>query len=158
MSYTPSPQASLASPQPKRVLLAFLLAPLAGPLGIAISMALPLMISDPDPSKLVVFMLLIYAFATPVVYFFSIVLGIPFYLLLRATLGLTKPGLIIGWAVVGMVSQFCFSGFDLPDRGGEILHYLPFAIGGAAIGFFFWRILSVDTTLKQISDREREMA
>jgi hypothetical protein len=108
-------------------------------------MTVPVLILNPNPVGLIAPFFLIYAFATPVVYFFSIVLGLPFYLLLGTTLGITKPGLIIGWAVVGMVSQFCFTGFDLPDRVGEMLHYIPFALGGAAVGFVFWHILSAKT-------------
>jgi hypothetical protein len=99
-------------------------------------------------------------FATPVVYFFSIVLGLPFYLLLRSTLGLTKPGLIIGWAVVGMVSQFCFSGFDLPGQVGDVLLYLPFALGGAAEGGAFWGILYNTTERNQTqieSEQQHEL-
>lgn len=161
MSLTASPQTSLASPQPKRVLLAFLLAPLAGPLGIAMGMGVPVMISNPDPIGLIGFVLLVYVFATPVVYFFSIVLGLPFYLLLGSTLGLTKAGLIIGWAGVGMASIFCFLGFDLPDRVGEMLLYLPFALGGAAVGLVFWRILCANDELKQSqaeNEKRHEMA
>lgn len=161
MSPTVFPQASLATPQPKRLLLAFLLAPLAGPLGIAMGMGIPFMVNNPDPFELMGFILLVYVFATPFVYFFSMVLGLPFYLLLRSTLGLTKPGLIIGWAGVGMASAFCFSGFDLPNRVGEILLYLPFALGGAAVGFVFWRILCANIGLKQRqaeNEKRHEMA
>jgi hypothetical protein len=127
----------LASPQPKRLLLAFLLAPLAGPLGISIGMTVPLVIESGNPVILLGSMPLIYVIATPFVYIFSIVLGLPFFLLLHLTLGLTKPGLIIGWAAVGMISAFCFTGFNIPDRAGEMLFYLPFALGGAAVDFAF---------------------
>jgi hypothetical protein len=142
-------------------MLAFMLAPLAGPLGIAMSVAVPFMISNPNPFELIGLILLIYVFATPVVYFFSIVLGLPFYLLLRSTLGLSEPGLIIGWAGIGMASAFCFFGFDLPDRLGEILLYLPFALGGAAVGFVFWHILCANDELKQrqaVIEERHEMA
>lgn len=139
---TGSSQQMLASPRPKRLLLAFLLAPLAGSLGISIGIAVPWSIASGEPTMMLSGLAPIYIIATPFVYFFSIVLGLPFFLILHLTQGLSRPGLIVGWTMVGMVSLFCLTGFDLPERAAEMLLYLPFALGGAAVGYVFWAILS----------------
>ncbi|MEJ2453124.1 MAG: hypothetical protein P8103_03070 [Candidatus Thiodiazotropha sp.] len=87
---------------------------------------------------------LLYLFATPFVYIFSFLLGLPFFLLLHSTLGLSKWRLIVGWAMVGVLSIFCLTGFTIPNRVVEALIFPPFALGGAAVGFAFWWILSTD--------------
>ena len=136
---------ALASPRPKRLLLAFLLAPLAGPVGISIGMAVPWVIESGNPMFLLSGLPLIYIIATPFVYFFSIVVGLPAFLLLHLSLGLSRPKLIVVWAVVGMVSLFCLTGFQLPGRAQDLLLYMPFALGGAAVGYAFWVILTAPT-------------
>ena len=139
-----SSQMALASPQPKRLLLAFLLAPLAGPVGISIGMGMSWFIESGEPMLLLSGFPLIYIIATPFVYFFSIVIGLPAFLLLHLSLGLSGLKLIVVWAVVGMVSLFCLTGFQLPNRAQDLLFYMPFALGGAAVGYSFWVILSAD--------------
>jgi hypothetical protein len=141
------------------VLLAFLLAPLAGPLGISIGIALPIAVENSNPLLLIGALPLIYIIAAPVVYFFSIILGLPFFLMLHLSLGLSRTGLIIGWAAVGVISMMCLSGFNFLDSMADILIYLPFALGGGAIGFLFWLILITEpipplysTTKKQKQD------
>jgi hypothetical protein len=142
MNTTESSHLLLASPRPKRLLLAFLIAPLAGSLGISIGMSLPLLIESGDPAMLLGGIPLITVIATPFVYFFSIVLGLPFFLLLHLSLGLSRLGLTVGWAVVGMLSFICLAGFSLPNRAEEVLLLFPFALGGAAVGYAFWAILT----------------
>lgn len=137
-----SSQLLLASPKPKRLLLAFLLAPLAGPLGISIGFSVPLAFESSDPAMLLGGIPLVSVIATPFVYFFSIVVGLPFFLLLHLTLGLSRLKLIITWAVVGMLSFGCLTGFQFSRRPEDLLIYLPFALGGAVEGYAFWAILS----------------
>jgi hypothetical protein len=136
-------QQALALPQPKRVLLAFLLAPLAGPLGISIGISLPMAVENGSPMMLIGAAPLICLIATPVVYVFSIILGLPFFLLLHLSLGLSRAGLVLGWAAVGVISLMCLSGFTLPESRSDALIYLPFAMGGAAVGLSFWGILTL---------------
>lgn len=142
MNTTEASQLLLDSPKPKRLLLAFLLAPLAGPLGISIGMSVPLVFESGDPAMLLGGIPLISVIATPFVYFFSIVVGLPFFLLLHLTLGLSKLKLILTWAVVGMLSLACLTGFQFTRRPDDLLIYLPFALGGAMEGYTFWAILS----------------
>lgn len=94
----------VTSPRPSRIFLAFLIAPLAGPLGIYIGMA-PILFHTANILALVGALPFFYLFAGPVVYFFSILLGLPFFLLLHLTWGVSRNSLIVGWAVVGVISM-----------------------------------------------------
>jgi hypothetical protein len=85
-----------------------------------------------------------YIFAAPVVYFFSILLGPPFFLLLHLTRGVTRNRLIAGWAVIGVVSFMSLTRFAIPRSVDDLLFYMPFALGGAAVGLLFCWILSTD--------------
>jgi hypothetical protein len=131
------------SPRPKRVFLAFLLAPLAGPLGILLGIA-PYFILNGDIFGIIGALPFSYIFTGPFVYFFSILLGLPFFLLLRYTGGVTRKALIGGWAVIGVVSFMLLTGQFIPRSLHDILFLIPFALGGAGVGFVFYRVLSSD--------------
>lgn len=136
----------LVSPRPKRLLLAFLVAPLAGPLGIAIGMVVPMAIQRGEVIFLLGGIPIVYLFATPVVYFFSFLLGLPAFLILHLSLGLSRAGLMATWTVVAILSLMCLSDFNVPDSVDEALLCIPFALGGAAVGYVFWWILFTDPT------------
>ncbi len=144
-------------PRPRRAALAFLLAPLAGAPGIFCW----ILFSASNASLPSVFAAFLFfsLIATPVVYFFSILLGVPFYLVLHGLRGVTRNRLVIGWSVIGVVSQLIFSGGQIPrvSQGQAALILFQFAVGGAAVGLVFWWILSRDPLAPwRISDRCEE--
>ncbi len=126
----------------RRVLIAFLSAPLAGPLGIYIGMAV-LHGEIGHPGALLVVLPFFYLFAAPVVYAFSFLLGVPFYLLLHSLLGLTRNRLIAGWMLIGPLSLILLSRTFIPKTAQELTTLFPFVLGGAAVGYTFWRVLSL---------------
>jgi len=144
-------------PRPRRVALAFLLAPLAGAPGIFCWMLF--FVFSGNPLGVLAGFLFVSLIATPVVYFFSILLGVPFYLALHGLRGVTRNRLVVGWSVIGVVSQLIFSGGHIPriSQAQEALSLFPFAVGGAAVGLVFWWILSRDPLAPlRISDRCEE--
>ncbi len=143
MSIIESSVQRVISTRPKRVFFAFLVAPLAGPLGIHIGMALFLFRTG-DMVALISALPFIYVFAGPVVYVFSLLLGLPFFLLLHYTWGVTRNTLIVGWAVIGVVSFMLLTSQFIPRSLHDILLLFPFALGGACVGFLFYRVLSSD--------------
>ena len=130
----------LISPTIKRSLLAFLVAPLAGPLGIYCGTVL--LSPSLNVQSLASGLLFFYIFATPFVYFFSILLGAPFYLLLRYFHAISRNRLIFGWTLIGVVSVMILITGPTFHNGQDLSMILPFGLGGAGVGFVFWRILS----------------
>jgi hypothetical protein len=125
----------------KRALAAFLIAPSVGPAGIVLGYLLPTLHNVTRPGELLMLPAL-YLIVTPFVYFFSLLLGLPFYLTLRI-MGMLKPGaLIAGWAAIGVVSMLLLSGGNIPGRMQDIWMLAPFALGGGAVGYLFWRVLT----------------
>ncbi len=127
----------------KRIFFAFLIAPLAGPLGIYLGL-IPLLPEIGHPAGLLGALPFVYLFAAPVVYFFSILLGGPLFWLLHTLRWITRNRLLAGWTLIGVLSFIALTGFSLPRSVGELPFLFPFALGGAAVGFLFWRILSSD--------------
>ena len=129
-----------------RVIAAFLIAPSIGPVGIVLTFFIPALFSAPDPGKSILVLPFIYLFVAPFVYFFSFLLGIPFFLSLRAAGMLGMKALTVGWAVIGAVSLVLLfallSGGQSLGHLGDSLVLAPFALSGAAVGYLFWRILT----------------
>lgn len=124
----------------KRAIVAFFIAPLAGPLGLFSGFAFQIPLGNiGDLFKL---LLLLYLVTTPVIYFFSTVLGIPLYLLLRSLGRLNRRLLMAGWALIGDLSLLIVSGGKIPESPGQNLILIPFALGGCAVGYLFWLVIN----------------
>ena len=123
----------------KNAILAFLIAPLGGPLGLYCVYLFQLPLRGIGDS--LGLLLVLYLFTTPFIYFFSLILGIPFYLLLRSLNALNRNLLIAGWALIGDLSLLIFSGGRLPERADGYLVLVPFAVGGCAVGLLFWLVI-----------------
>ncbi len=124
----------------KQTLRAFLTAPLAGPLGLFSGFVFQIPLRG--IGDLFELLLLLYLFTTPVIYFFSILLGIPLYLLLRSLGGLNRGLLMAGWALIGDLSILIVSGGKIPESADQYLILIPFALGGCAVGYLFWRVIN----------------
>ncbi len=145
-----SPDLSVNIRAHKAPALAFLIAPMAGPLGIFIGYCLvdAILRTEPYQSEnlwTIGLLPFFYCFAAPVVYLFSLLFGLPMYLLLKWRKWLNRTNLVTGWAVVGMLSNLTISSNHI-QRTGEISfpHLIPYAIGGGFVGLIFWKILSQD--------------
>ena len=129
-----------------RAISAFLIAPSIGPVGIILTLILPAMFTRSGSVEMVLALPLFYLLVAPFVYFFSFLLGIPFFLSLRAAGMLGMKALTVGWAVIGAVSLVLLfallSGGQSLGRLEDSLVLAPFALSGAAVGYLFWRILT----------------
>jgi len=139
-------------PNQYKPMMAFLIAPMAGPLGASFGYIIIDAIFSSPPNQSSAFMYLaitlgLYWLATPIIYIFSILLGIPLYLFLKCIRSINKSSILIGWSLVGTLSSIIlFSNkwvqANKTDISSVSATVFPYALGGLFIGFLFWEIIS----------------
>lgn len=114
-----------------RVVLGFVVAPLAAPLAFDVLSGLEGLARSAQPSLGVLGAVFLLGYMAPYAYLATLVVGVPCYLLLR------RFGTLSAWElmVVGAATAAVFVPADSGSLGRALLLFLP---SGAASGFVLW--------------------
>lgn len=126
-----------------RAIVAFLISPLAG--GVVMSIPfITMFIFDESRNTNIIFTSAAVLITFGCVYIFSLLLGVPYYLLKIRNKVVTKRYIITSWAIIGVVSAIIVAAFDqkmIDSLLNVAFLILSSSISGTAIGVTFNKIL-----------------